>query len=45
MAGTIYVYQCQKATCKYVEQYGKLGAYKCPKCGSSMVHKHDQDKK
>jgi len=32
-----YTYKCSKATCRYIETYGKLGSYKCPKCGSPMV--------
>lgn len=37
MATTTYTYKCSKATCRYIETYGKIGSYKCPKCGSAMI--------
>jgi transcription initiation factor IIE alpha subunit len=45
MAGLIDVCQCSRATCRHIEQYEKPGTCKCPKCGSRMVHKYDQDEK
>ncbi len=40
MPTTIYTYKCQKASCLYIEKYGKLGTYKCPKCGSTMIRQN-----